>query len=302
MRLTLLKAKEVLAKKAPSDELEFRLNRGVERLILNGKFNGSMQNVALAAPYGNVALPQMYRTIEGVKVDGVVIPIANQWYQYMPGKSDFCGCGLEILRDLGDGHALMRDLPLDGTLSLAYTSGTPQVLTLYGTDINGLPTTLIITGPTPVANPFAAITRVHKSLIPVDAPVGVKLVHTDIVSIETMLCLIMPFEEETFYRRYMVETKSSVADATILAICKRRHVEFTQDQDILPFSNISALSLALDGLQMESENDVTLSRSYFSDAVGLLNAELADTNSKSDLPPFRKIFAPGNRPNFRSTY
>lgn len=302
MRLTLLRAKEALAKKAPADELEFRLNRAVERLLLNGKFSGSMQNIALTAPYGQVALPQMYRTIEGVKVDGIVAPVANQWYQYMPGKSDFCGCGLELVRDLGDGHALMRDLPLLGTLKLTYTSGTPQVLTIYGTDADGLPTTIVITGAVPVTNPFATVTRVHKALIPVDAPVGVKLVHTDVDSNETTLCLIMPFQEETFYRRYAIDTRSSVEDLTILAICKRRHVEFTQDQDTLPFSNISALSLALDGLQMESENDVNLSRSYFSDAVGLLNAELADTNAKTDLPPFRIVHAPGGRPKFRSHY
>ena len=292
----------MLVKKAPEDELDFRLNRACERLILNGKFVGTMQNVALVAPYGQVALPRQYRTIEGVKVDGIVVPVANQWYQYMPGKSDFCGCGLELVRDLGDGHALMRDLPLLGTLKLAYTSGTAQVLTIYGTDAGGLPTTLVITGATAVANPFASVDRVHKSLIPVGAPVGVKLVHTDTDAVETTLALIMPFEEETFFHRYVIDSKSSVEDLVVLALCKRRHVEFTQDQDILPFSNISALSLALDALQAESENDTTLASNYFGQAVGILNAELADSNTKTALPPFRKVFTPGSRPNFRSHY
>lgn len=114
MRLPLLKAKELLASKAPKDELNYRLNRVCERLLLHGKFSGSLQRIIIAARYGQIALPTIFRTIEGVQVDGRVYDLANRWWDYLAGKGEAWGSAYPIVKDLGDGFATMSDLPVGG--------------------------------------------------------------------------------------------------------------------------------------------------------------------------------------------
>ncbi len=298
MRLTLLRAKEALAKKSPADEIEYRLNRVTERILLDGNFDGSVKRIAIAAPYGQLALPRRFRAVEGVKVDGIVYELANRWYDYLPGKSDCTGFTMRAVIDEGDGNALMRDLPTDGTLAVVYTGDPGLVLTIYGRDSDGMPLTMVIDDATEHANTFASIDRVHKE----QGAVSVKLRHTDADAVETTLALMEPSEEEVFLRRYRIDTKTTVADVTIEALVKLRHIEFTNDQDILPISNISALSLGLDALQMESENDTTLSHTYFSDAIELLNKELKDTSGEDTMPAIRFVYPAGTTPNFRSIY
>jgi hypothetical protein len=127
MRLTLLKAKEMLANRCNPDQLEYRLNRCCERLILDGKWVGSLQKIAIAAPFGQIALPGQYRTIEGVRVNGAALEIHPKWYSWLPGFHDRTGFSLLGVRDLGDNYATMYSLPLGGS---EYTS--PPTITITG--------------------------------------------------------------------------------------------------------------------------------------------------------------------------
>jgi hypothetical protein len=132
-RLTLLRAKEALANRCPPDKLEYRLNRVCERLILNGKWVGSLQTIAIAAPFGQIALPPQYRTIEGVRVLGRALEIFPKWYSWMPGYGsgdDRTGFSMEAVRDLGDNYATMYALPIGGS---KYTSAPTVVITGDGT-------------------------------------------------------------------------------------------------------------------------------------------------------------------------
>jgi hypothetical protein len=368
MRLTLLRAKEALKPFAPADKLEYRLNRVCERILTNAKFAGSMDRLRFRAPYGQVTLPRYYRTVEGVKVDGRVVDIANHWYEFLPGRSDLKGYSLEALRDLGDGLATMQDLRIGGsgytdtptiTLSggggtgatasarltndwidnilvdqggsgytstpsvtisgsggasaVAIVSGgtvidirlTPsgtltalnQAVTIFGVDSDFLPLEIPVSANQTLPNTLYRIDRVHKE----QGTASVVLFQT-INTTRIDLAIMAPTEEETFYRRYVVDTLTKRPAVTVQVLAKRRHIEFTSDKDVLPISNLGALENGLNALQFEAENDTTAAQTYMGIAIDILNKELADTNSENSFPALRIHYAPGTAPNFRGFY
>lgn len=309
MRLTLGKAKEALKAKAPAEKLEHRINRLHERLLLHGKFQGSIVRLAMIARFGQLTPPRFIRAVEGIKFcNGIVPQIANRWFDFMPrqrswwsssqtgGIGSNCGFGMSLTRDLGDGHAVLYDLPIGGNLRSDVASGTP-VLTVYGYDANHRPLIVTLTGNQTVVNPFTVISRVHKE----QKTVAITLTHVATDLTETPLAIMEPTEEETWYHRYRIDSQSLVAETSLEALCKLRHIEFTSDQDVLLISNISALELGMDALQFEAENDHTTADKYLIKAVDLLNRELSDTNSDNDIPTiqFRHI---GGAPNFNFGY
>lgn len=319
MRLTLLRAKEALASHAPADVLEDRINRAVERIIVSGKYNGTMDRILLKVRYGDVTLPRQYRTVEGVKIDRDsngnyrVRPLTNAWYEFLDGKqslndSDRSGAGMDNVRSLGDGHALMHDLPSGGTLkattviSATLPPGpTPSSdavnVMLYGRDAAGMPITLNLLNDTPVTNPFVGIQRVHKEIT--GGPV--QLSHFDADSVETILAILEPTEEETYYRRYRDDSLTAIAEANVVAFVKWRHLEVTSDQDILRITNITALGMEMDSLQYLAENDHTVAEQYHQLALKTLNDELKDSHSVDETPALRMHF-PGGPPKLVSHY
>lgn len=279
MRLSLLRAKEILKPKARAGQLEHRLNRVCERLILHGKFIGSIVKLDILARYGQLTPPRWIRAVEGVRVNNHVRQLANRWFEWIPGRCSAEGYCLDLVRDLGDGHPTIADLPTGGSLVSVVPSGT-HIITVYGRDANGLPHVAPISANQTIPNPFSAITRVHKEQT--DVAITLKHVATDLT--ETLLAPMELLEEETFYHRYAIDGKATEAETLVTAICKLRHLEFTNDQDVLPFSNISALELGLDALQFEAENDHATADKYLFKAVDLLNRELADSNSDNSIP------------------
>lgn len=318
MRLTLLRAKEAVRHRVPETLVEARLNRVCERLLTHGKYTGSIQRLAISAPYGQLTPPRAYRTIEGVKVNGAVHEMGNQWYEFLPGKSDMAGYYMDAVRDLGDGWAIMRtpritppttapdvtvpvqDIPDGGTITVGFPGSNDPTLTVLieGRDSNGLPISLSFAGQQTLANVFTRISRIHKE----QGTRSVTITYTTDDAVATVIAIMEPKEEETYYRRYIIDSHVNEPTLAVACLCKRRHIEFTSDTDILPFSNIYALERGLDALQYEDENDVTLADQYWDKAVAALNDELKDTNSDNSFPIIRFIYPGHSYPNYTSHY
>lgn len=296
MRLTFAQAKLELASYAPAEKLESRINKSVERVILHGKFAGSMHTLALVARYGQIVLPRWYRTIEGVRVSGRVRDIVNHWWRFLQGKSDYNDFSMNTVRDLGDGWATMYALPLAGDLRLSYDGDEVIDLEIYGTDTEGFPITMKFNGEDTVANPFAHIDRIHKE----ESEKPIKLDHIAADLTETPLAWMDPREDESYYRRYIDESITGTAEVAIEVLAKLRFIKFTDDEDVLPIHNISALELAMQACQYYDENDVVLANQYMNDSVALLNKELGDTNANT-IPTIRFYYA-GGQPNLTSHY
>lgn len=315
MRLTLLRAKEAVASRCPAEKLDYRINRYCERILNHRKFVGSTERIAIRAPYGQLTLPRQYVSVLGVKVNGFNYDLGNQWYEFLPGNSDVGGYTLNAVRDLGDNWAIMytprisddtpfdptvpvNDIPVGGWITVDYTGITTEVVTIYGRDDEGMPVNLVFNGKETKVNPFARIERIHKEF----SPVPVRITYEATNNIETLLALMEPDEEETAYHRYIVDAQACREGNAIGALCKRRHIEFTRDTDILPFGNISALEAGMDALQYEAENDKPLANSYWETALILLNEELGSTNTSTSFPKIRFKYAPGTTPNLTSHY
>jgi hypothetical protein len=307
MRLTLGKAKEKLADHAPADKLEDRINRAIERILVSGKFMGGMDRIRLRATYGDITLPRRYRTVEGVKIDQdgsgnyTVRPLTNGWFEFLEGKQTLSdaqrlGYGMDSVRSLGDGHAIMHDLPDGGTLQIDTTEAIYTVV-LYGRDSIGMPLKVTLTQASPsIANAFKRIERIHKE----KTTNFVKVQHTDGTTV-TDLAIIEPDEEETFYRRYVDDAITNVAEADVYAFVKVRHIETTSDDDVLPITNITALGFEMDSIHFKAENDYSLSEQYHNDALNLLNEELKDSHSVDEIPGLRFHY-PGGPPRLTSHY
>lgn len=296
-RLTLLRAKEALQHKAPADRLEFRINRVVERYLDDGEFSGA-DDLAIVAPYGQLTLPRYYRSIDGLKVGTIVYDVANQWYEMLPSRSGLPLGIAHVARDLGDGRPTIYNCPADGSLQLSYAGLVDWPVTIYGTDANALPVSLTIPDQAPLPNPFTVIDRVHKEF----SDVSVRLYHFDADFLETNLALMAPKEEETYYRRYMLDDLSTTATTTVAVLAKLRHIEFSDDQDVLPISHIGALELGMDALQYEAENDVTLAEQYWRDGVSVLNKELFSIDGETAYPVIKMVYPGKTAPRFQSHY
>lgn len=296
MRLTFAQAKKELVNRAPEGKLDIRINRAVERILLHGKFAGSLHTIALVARYGQITLPRWYRTIEGVKVGGFVYDIVNHWWQFLQGKSDFEGFSMATVRDLGDGWATMYYLPADGNIRVSYTGDETIDVSIFGTDADGFQKTMKFSGPETQANVFTNIDRISKEA----SEVPVKIDHVAADLTETPIAWMDLAETESYYRRYIVDTLTSTAETTVLALAKLRYIPFTDDEDVLPVHNISALELAMNSLQYYDENDIVVADGYMERSIDLLNKELGDTNSNT-IPAIRFLYA-GGHPNMTSRY
>ncbi len=311
MRLSLGIAKEKLVSHAPADVLEDRLNRSVERILVDGKFQGSMDRIALQVLQGDLTLPREYRTLEGVKIDRdangnyTVRVLTNGWYEFLEAKTTVQdlnrqGFGMDTVQSRGDGWAIMHDLPpLQGYLQLAY-SGTPDpVVTIYGRDVNFMPIQLVLNDTTAVANPFSRIERIHMGVTQFVTTVNYLTALFN--GATTAMAIIEPLEQETFFRRYHDDSLSNVASCTAICFVKRRHIEFESDEDILPITNITALGFEMDSLQYLAENDVSLSNQYHDEAIRVLNEELKDSHAVDEVPTLR-FRHPGGAPRLVSHY
>lgn len=315
MRLTLLRAKEALAPRCPADKLDYRINRICERILNNREFIGSTVRIAIAAPYGQLSLPQEFASVMGVKVDGFVYELGNQFYEFIPGNNDISGFSMAAVRDLGDGWAIAHtprvnadtpldptvpanDIPSGGTITTDYLGSSTEIVTIEGNDVEGMPVVLTLTGKETLANPFARITRIHKEI----GAVAVRITYTTTDAISTLLALMKPREEETLFHRYMIDTMRSSDQIAVGALVKRRHIEFTSDRDILPFGNISGLEAAMDALQYEAENDLTLAGQYWANAIQFFNDEVGSVSGSSTFPKIRMIYPGGTTPRLTSHY
>jgi hypothetical protein len=307
MRLILGEAKRLLASHAPEDVLEDRINRAIERILLDGKFLGGTDRIALLCEFGDLTLPRGYRTLEGIKLDknsdGTyrVRTLTNGWFEFLQGKESLAdasrqGFGLDAVRSLGDGWPTLHDLPLGGTLTSLPTGADEYVVTVYGRDSEGMPLVATLTNTAPsIANSFIRIERLHKD----QTAFVVKVQQIADDSTVTNLAIMEGGEEDTFYRRYRDDSLTNVAQANAIALVKRRHIETTSDQDILPITNVTALGLELDSLQYLAENDISVSDNYHARALAILNSELKDSHSSDEIPMIR-FFYPGGAPRLTS--
>jgi hypothetical protein len=247
-------------------------------------------------------------TVLGIKVDAYARQLANQWYELLPGTSDFCNLS-NYIRDEGDGYCTFGDIgrwhhqcgqydrvPMPVTLKATCDEFDADQATMrvQGIDDQGQEIfdsngqrgiELTFNGPTSTVQ-FTEVTGVIKP--PTNS--FAKLVSIDSDGLSMVVGLYEPGELRPCYRRYYVPEAAGargLKSVTVTALCQRRHVEVTQPNDLLFTANIGALQNSVLGLHYEEHGDSTRAEFHFNKAIGLLNDELKRFRPPSELGSVR---------------
>lgn len=289
--------------------IDSRINEAVQRLIIKKEVQDSPRLnylVRLKVLSSEFALPRGVEKIMAVNVNGTPGHVFNKMYQFLssgPGDLDnYAGYMDHCARHIMDLGEFPYQFPVPVSSAGAYynlvafsTSLETTKLKIWGYDskanevveelqIN--PFTGGVKGSisgsfgsdgsnTLSTNKFKDITRIAKS----QTKGAVTLYAVDPATNE-MWFIAEYHAKETIpmFRRYRVTNKdrrSGVAndertDTCILAMVKLGHVELSEDDDLVPIDNISALKLMLIAIKFENDGDLNKSVAFEANAVRVL--------------------------------
>jgi hypothetical protein len=233
--------------------------------------------------------------ISGVEIDQ---PGSGYTWATLAFPPESGGSGANATLSIANGMLSGASLIVGGQLILSYLGSDTLTLTVYGTDENYLPVQLALTGNTTVDNPFVHIDRIHRE----QGSVPMTLTHTAIDLTQTMLAVLAPKQEEAYFHTYRISTLSCKQNAIVRALAKLRFVPFESDQDVLPFTSVTALELGMQAINFEFENDLTTAQTYWNKAIEVLNNELYDSKAVDEWPVIRMIYPGHTEPHWTSHY
>lgn len=281
-------AKEKLLNHAPESVLDERINRAEDRLLLHGKFRGTLHEIVLTAYDGVLTLPRRYGALLGAKIADRPHDLAGQWFLFMSCVADATGWSTDIGRRMGDNFPTFRSIAgSEINIYLAAEDDADDDKTMLVFDAAGNRTDLIADQSETAVAGFPV--RIVKP-----------------ISTGAMLLYARPTDEHPFvvvgrydagettpsYTRYLF-SGCGEGETSILCLCKIRHVDAVADEDPLIVENISALALAMDALQYETEADPQKAEYYMGKAVQILNQELAQGRGSREINTPRIRFSMG---------
>lgn len=327
MRLLLADALSCLPPEvlAPTEARQIAdLNAVCERLILGGKWDGTIlrwrgsdvdtsfavQTDANDQPY--ITLPRQLANVSataygtGSTALGFCTsnhPVRNQWFDF---SANGFPAGDRItssaLHDAGGGYTVFRDFVGPAYLRVV-TESVEEVgasMLFRGLDENSHP---IYTGTG--ADTYEGVeldistalttTTTQKFIAPptlIRKPVTrgpVRLYAVDVTTaVATLIGMYDPGEKSPSFRRYRLGTCATIT--TFHALSKRRHVPALADADEIIPGLLPALESGLMARRFQLANEMATAVQYWTDAFGLLNAELGDVQGSA----FPRIqFQPG---------
>lgn len=270
-----------------------RVNEAIQRLMIRGKWLGTIQRYKFCVYHCCLTLPRWVETILAANVCGAPHRIRNQWYEFMgngPGSVGCCGCSFI---DRGDGYSTFHDI-CGLTKKLRVYADVPEAagarILIKGIDENGN-TIMTLDGSTWIEGEYILIdnatpqlsTKLFTQITGIVKPVTNGFIRiyeyntTD--AVQSIIVLLEPGEKVPSYRRYVVPgTSDDVTNPSCVeAIVKRRFVPIATDNDELIISNIGALKLMLLALEKEERNFLAEAMAYEEKAVKILSDELTES-------------------------
>jgi len=232
-----------------------------------------------------ITLPRQAETIEGIYgTNSGLLSVRNQWFSYLRVAPGNCTGGSQ-LDDQGDGFCGVYDPPSTGLsikIQTTATETTGLTVIVYGTDTTGNPITETINIPSGTApkyatsaNTYATITEIVKSPTAGDLIVNL----TDGTNL-FFYARWQAGETTPNYRRYRMNFQTT--DTALNALCKRRFIPLSQDNDQMDICNLLGMECALKAYRYLQASDLTTYRESIIEAVGYLNGELARYNAETE--------------------
>jgi hypothetical protein len=294
--MTLAQARQLLhqhiSPNGPDDAVvPARINEACERFFVSGRWKGMIVEVDLDASQGYITLPRRCEAILGVTMDKAPRTPFSRWYSFVPGGpgqvTSSGHCGPDLILDAGDHHPVFRDPPYD---VFRLRVKVPSVLdrnagdyvVLKGADADGNSVFAadgseglllnLTTDSNTSTQYFSSVTGVLKPLT--NGYLSLWAVNAN--GEETQIGEYEPGETNIGYRRYTIVRANSAQSPVVRALCKRRFVPVTSENDDIIPDNMGALKLGLISLKYEDTNDLERATEYFQTALSLLNAELKE--------------------------
>lgn len=305
--ITLGEARLKLADYAPAVSLTERINRACEMLLTLSRPKDFLDRVALTSYNETITLPRRYSACVGIVRNTAPIPIRNGWVEFiLDGAGEVASDSMHLsgeVVDLGDGFPSFREPGWINTAGCvlrwktdAGAGETSPITLLAKGSLAG--TTIRTTGATPYYGDKAIMTtganatsvKTFDKVTQVAKPTTVGLISLYAVnpsdSSENLIATYEPNERAPGYRRYKIPQDPLGADSYVLtALCQRRYVEASDDNDPIPVSNLSALQDAMLSIQYRLANDDDRARTTLSDALAKITGETSKFRPANQYPP-----------------
>lgn len=258
-----------------------QLNRARQQIIQAGRWKGCIVNVVFNASTGFVTLPDFLESAVGVSVNGVPSVIFSQYHNYSvtgPGSIEKVYPCHAFLRDVGEQFVTAVDHVAGQQLrfTLSDITDVGNTIRIYGTDVNDQPIfdvdgiegqDLELSGvntvfPT-ILNSFTGLQKTPF--------LGKLTVASWDGSVSTPLQTYKPYETRPRYKRYSLPYSGS--DKTIGMLCKIKYLPVSSDQDFVIPDNISALMLAMQGVDLQEARNYEEAAMAWSTCYKILDTE-----------------------------
>lgn len=292
---------------ATDERIKDYLNRATERLLMDGKWKGTVQTFRLCVDADNcIVWPREMETIEAIAVCNSPVPIESQWYEFNehgPGPSD-CLCGAVVDRDevcsfdnvVGTGKKLAvfcdRNEGAGKYINLQFYTefGQWAQSTFDGAVIDGeqiaIPSTAGTYNYTTSTVKAGGLIRVSK-----DITLGVVRLYEYTPSTGALrpLAYYQPDEEVPVYRRTLVPglENTSCEQQKVTARAKLRFIPVRVDGSFVMISHKEALRLACKAVLKEEQDVYNEAAINWGIAYRLLNAQLHHHKGDGEVPRIR---------------
>jgi len=272
--------------KCPANsEVDSFLREVLDYMLISGQY-GNLRKFVFTAVKGEITVPYELQTPLKVKIDNEVGTVMDRWYDYYP-YNDLEGCldANLIVESPGD-SPLVYDLPPGGSYvgTLAICSEEEEAFIIVkGKDCTGREIFTTHKGEKILGEylsirkgeirhtqvKFGHITEIVKSVT--NGYVQLLWVNPD-TSERGFLADYSPVEEHPRYRRFRLNTKCSPF-AKVSVLGRIRLKSYYADNDLIPFDNLYALSMAAQAVNSNYNNDPQSAQAKDQMLLSLINRE-----------------------------
>lgn len=305
MSVTYSEVKKILAQyvgrggKCPNaEDIDLFVKQALQQLLFSGQ-HGNIRKFCFKAVKGCITVPYELETPLKVKVDGDNGNVWNKWYTwYSATEVDGCLPASNALYEEPGLFPTVYDIPDGGArvgvLGTANESDEAYVI-IQGTDTSGRDIFTVHNGQqihgeflrirrgelryTTVK--FGKITSVKKTKT--QGYVQLLWVKPD-VSTKGFLADYSPLEEIPEYRRFKVTTPNCGGEVQVTILGRIRLREKYADNDILPFDNLYAISLAGQLINKQYNDDVQIADAKRKELTTVIEAENEYKRGKQGNP------------------
>lgn len=310
MKLTLKYAEEELAEyvdggSCKENVLRKRINEAVRTLLRMGDY-ASIDRFCLWTCNSCITLPPDVKAVRKINIEGVQAQIHTEWFEFLEGAGvqDCCDWACEGMTHRGDDHPTFADLPFPMYLLAVSDMDEDEGSQIFasGTDQHGQPVRSVVEGDIRfgesidisnmdckkfTSNLYSTVTLVEKPQTKGIVRLYGYIPEQDarcqgLPSNVFMIGYYLPWETRPCYTRIEITGLPKPNGTKVTILAKRKWIPLVHPDQILPISNLDALSDILMARTAKKNKDRTAKRQHEADAKTSMGEEQEDTRGSEN--------------------